>query len=226
MSPFADLKERFAALRRAFLARVAWRRARPAHTGRFCCYLDLAFYEGARAKTIRLVFELRGDVVPKTAENFRVLCTGERGFGYRGCWVRRLEPGVLLQLGKVGRSAYGPPGSYFPDESFALRGEGAGDLRMANQERPNTNRDEFVVLLGSSADESLEDCFVKIGRVVEGLEELRAEAPRCVGFGGAVTERIVVVECGELPRAAGSAGFVGGGRGTDADAVVPPSGVL
>jgi len=166
----------------------------------------LDFSIGGRGGGGRVVIELFADVTPRTAENFRGLCTGEYGQGrttkkslnYAGCSVFRSIKGFMLQTGDIqfntgdgGESIYG---GKFNDEDFTRRHTQAGILSMANTGR-NSNGSQFFITLKRSAQ--LDGKHVAFGQVVGGMDVIRA-------IGQVPTDRddkprvpITIVSCGE-----------------------------
>ncbi|KAI7872121.1 peptidyl-prolyl cis-trans isomerase cyp5 [Spinellus fusiger] len=153
----------------------------------------------------RMTFKLFNETVPKTAENFRALCTGEKGIGkfgkplhFKDSSFHRIIPGFMAQGGDFtlgdGRGGESIYGMKFPDENFTLKHTGKGILSMANA-GPNTNGSQFFITFAETS--WLNNNHTVFGQITEGndvltkLEELGTQSGRPLA-------KVVITDCGEI----------------------------
>jgi len=163
-------------------------------------YFDVAI--GGRPAG-RIEFTLRADVVPRTAENFRALCTGEKSTPQKNLWFKgsvfhRVIPNFMLQGGDFtrgngtgGESIYG---AKFPDENFKLKHTGNGLLSMANS-GPNSNGSQFFITTVETP--WLDGKHVVFGAVTQGMDVVK-QIESLGSSSGRTSQQITIVECGQI----------------------------
>ncbi|KAM5576458.1 peptidyl-prolyl cis-trans isomerase CYP40-like [Rosa sericea] len=174
------------------------------------CYLDITI--GGEPEG-RIVIELHNDVVPKTAENFRALCTGEKGIApntgvplhFKGVGFHRIIKGFMIQGGDIsagngsgGESIYG---SKFEDENFEIKHERKGMVSMANT-GPDSNGSQFFIT--TTRTPHLDGKHVVFGRVIKGMGVARSIEHVSTKDDGEhfPTQEVVIADCGELAEGA------------------------
>lgn len=148
--------------------------------------------------------ELFSDIVPKTAENFRQLCTGEyrknsQPMGYKNATFHRVVPNFMCQGGDFlngdGTGSFSIYGANFRDENFQEKHTGPGLLSMANS-GPHTNGCQFFITTAKC--DFLDGKHVVFGKVVDGMLTLRKIEAVPTGANNKPKLSVKITECGEM----------------------------
>lgn len=172
--------------------------ADPNNHGNPTVYMDLKYNDNPELK--RVEFELFKNITPKTAENFRALCTGEKGFGYKNSTFHRIIKSFMMQGGDFessngtgGKSIYGKT---FEDENFTNKHSREGLLSMANSGK-DTNGSQFFITFEKTP--WLDGNHVVFGRVIKGFEHIK-DIERNVQTAKQDKPQIdvIIADCGEI----------------------------
>lgn len=151
----------------------------------------------------QIVIKLYSNIVPKTCENFRVLCSGERGYtnngtkiSYKNSIFHRIIPNFMIQGGDIpngdGTGKLSIYGDSFNDESFEVLHDQVGVVSMANS-GPDTNGCQFFIT--TSPQPQLDGKHVAFGQIIAGIEIIN-EINELGSNDGTPLVKISVSDCG------------------------------
>jgi cyclophilin family peptidyl-prolyl cis-trans isomerase len=176
-------------------------------------FFEIAIDRKAMEK--KIIIQLFDHIVPNTCENFRALCTGEKGVGtkgkplhYKNCIIHRIIKDFMIQGGDitngngtggeciyVGDSTLTNSHGKFIDENFKCRHVRRGMLSMANA-GPNSNTSQFFITLSETPH--LDMKHVVFGEVVEGMDMIIQLGDLGTGMGNKPNQDVRIINCGEI----------------------------